>query len=154
MCISRYYNVINEEAHRHHLLYKSPPKEKAMLHCINITLREYVTWVKDWHKVAIAHPNVILEVRYEDIVSDVKHTMEKVLSFFDVPAEAALLEKMAATQMKKLVHLKQSIALGNTRRKGVVGEWRYEFTQEHKDYFKEIAGELLIELGYEHDANW
>ena len=39
-------------------------------------------------------------------------------------------------------------------RKGVSGDWRNKFTPEHKARFKEIAGDLLIELGYEKDKNW
>jgi adenylylsulfate kinase len=154
MCLSRYYHVINEETHRHHQLYKSLPKEEALVHSINIIRTEYVKWVKDWHTIAQTYPDRILEVRYEDINADVEHTMGKVLAFFDIPIEPALLVRMAATQLKKPVDLKLSISRGDTRRKGIVGEWKREFTQEHKTLFKEIAGELLMQLGYESGGNW
>jgi len=65
-----------------------------------------------------------------------------------------LLERMAATQLKTPVNLKESLSRGDTKRKGIVGDWRNLFTQKHKDYFKEMAGQLLIDLGYEHDLNW
>lgn len=39
-------------------------------------------------------------------------------------------------------------------RKGVAGDWKTTFTEEDKRVFKEIAGNLLIELGYEEDNNW
>jgi hypothetical protein len=39
-------------------------------------------------------------------------------------------------------------------RKGISGDWRNYFTKEHKNFFKQEAGELLIELGYETDADW
>ncbi len=42
----------------------------------------------------------------------------------------------------------------NTFRKGTVGDWRNHFTEAHKDAFKELAGDLLIELEYEVDCNW
>ena len=45
----------------------------------------------------------------------------------------------------------------NTRftfRKGQIGAWKHEFTQEHKELFKQYGGELLIKLGYEKDLNW
>ena len=41
-----------------------------------------------------------------------------------------------------------------TFRKGKTGGWRDHFTQEHKVLFKEIAGDLLIRLGYEHNNDW
>lgn len=41
-----------------------------------------------------------------------------------------------------------------TFRKGKPGEWRNEFTEEHKAAFKETTGDLLIRLGYEKDADW
>lgn len=34
------------------------------------------------------------------------------------------------------------------------GTWKQAFTQEHKELFKEVAGQLLIDLGYEKDLNW
>ena len=43
---------------------------------------------------------------------------------------------------------------GSHLRSGRPGEWRDVFTQRHKDYFKEVAGDLLISLGYERDSNW
>ncbi|MCB9846004.1 MAG: sulfotransferase [Phycisphaeraceae bacterium] len=39
-------------------------------------------------------------------------------------------------------------------RKGIVGDWRNHFTDEDRAVFKELAGETLIELGYEPDASW
>ena len=39
-------------------------------------------------------------------------------------------------------------------RKGETGEWRRYFTPEVALWFKEQAGDTLIELGYEKDHNW
>ena len=39
-------------------------------------------------------------------------------------------------------------------RKGVSGDWREVFTERDKRIFKEEAGELLVELGYEDDLGW
>lgn len=41
-----------------------------------------------------------------------------------------------------------------TFRRGVIGDWRNHFTDEHIAAFKEIAGRHLITLGYEHDLDW
>ena len=39
-------------------------------------------------------------------------------------------------------------------REGKIGSWKKHFTQEHKQVFKQVAGKLLIDLGYEKDLNW
>ena len=43
---------------------------------------------------------------------------------------------------------------GAFMRKGVAGDWKDTFTGRDKDIFKEEAGELLVELGYEKDLDW
>ncbi|OIJ18549.1 hypothetical protein BKP45_19090 [Anaerobacillus alkalidiazotrophicus] len=41
-----------------------------------------------------------------------------------------------------------------TFRKGQLGNWREEFDQEIKQAFKHVAGDILIQLGYEKDDKW
>lgn len=41
-----------------------------------------------------------------------------------------------------------------TFRKGMAGGWKERFTPEHKKAFKEVAGQMLIDLGYEKDFDW
>jgi sulfotransferase 6B1 len=41
-----------------------------------------------------------------------------------------------------------------TFRKGQIGDWRNHFNEDHKEVFKQVAGDVLIRLGYEHDLNW
>lgn len=45
---------------------------------------------------------------------------------------------------------------GNTFlfRKGQIGSWKEDFKPKHVEQFKKIAGQLLIDLGYEKDFNW
>jgi hypothetical protein len=44
--------------------------------------------------------------------------------------------------------------VSNTFRKGQIGGWREEFSEEHARAAREIAGALLVELGYEADTEW
>jgi hypothetical protein len=41
-----------------------------------------------------------------------------------------------------------------TFRSGKTGEWKKYFKPEHKSLFKEVAGDLLVRLGYEQDNDW
>ena len=41
-----------------------------------------------------------------------------------------------------------------TFRKGRIGDWRQHFTQAHKEAMKEVAGDVLIALGYETNMDW
>ena len=41
-----------------------------------------------------------------------------------------------------------------TFRRGLIGDWQRYFTPEHREAFKAVAGQLLIDLGYETDLEW
>lgn len=41
-----------------------------------------------------------------------------------------------------------------TFRSGKIGGWKNQFSEENKQLFKEVAGDLLIQLGYEKDKRW
>lgn len=42
----------------------------------------------------------------------------------------------------------------STFREGQIGSWKKYFTEEHKNAFKKVAGQLLIDLGYETGFDW
>ena len=42
----------------------------------------------------------------------------------------------------------------HTFRSGETAQWKRVFTPKHRRLFKDVAGELLIELGYEKDMDW
>jgi len=42
----------------------------------------------------------------------------------------------------------------STFRKGIIGNWRNHLSEENKRAFKEVAGQMLIDLGYEQDCEW
>ncbi|MGJ3195539.1 glycosyltransferase [Peribacillus frigoritolerans] len=66
------------------------------------------------------------------------------------------LEQLNLTKQQLLQKMKQNInyQASDTFRKGKIGDWKIEFNEEHKKAFKEIAGDLLIQLGYEKDNDW
>lgn len=49
---------------------------------------------------------------------------------------------------------KNLFGVGRTFRKGRIGGWQDEFSDEHEQAAKEVVGPLLVELGYEAAPNW
>ena len=92
-------------------------------------------------------------VRFEDLVGpkgggDAHKQWDAIRGigeYLGLPMPSTRVEEVAA----RLFHTKSA-----TFRKGTIGDWRNHFTEEHKRVFKEIAGDLLVELGYERDTNW
>jgi sulfotransferase 6B1 len=73
-----------------------------------------------------------------------KQEMQNLARHLDLEISEQEIEHMAAQ------------LFGNTAtfRKGEVGDWRNHFSEAHKKAFKEIAGDVLIDLGYERDFDW
>jgi len=93
----------------------------------------------------------ILTLRYEDFLSDQIGTLGQV---FDHAVERGFVpsvERQAALQI-----LSNSIdpQRSPTFRSGKSGGWRDQFSQENKCLFKEVAGDLLLRLGYEVNDDW
>lgn len=60
------------------------------------------------------------------------------------------LTREQAQQIAQKMYSKASL----TYRKGMIGDWRNHFTETHRRVFKEVAGDILIRLGYEKSSNW
>jgi hypothetical protein len=59
-------------------------------------------------------------------------------------------------RQKSLAILTDAIQPKNSRtfRSGKAGGWREHFTDDHKQLFKDVAGDLLVRLGYEMNNDW
>ncbi len=92
-------------------------------------------------------------VRFEDLVGphgggdEVRQmqALEGICKHLDITLSPREMEDVA----RRLFYRRSA-----TFRKGVIGDWRQRFTEEHKRVFKSVAGVLLVELGYERDENW
>lgn len=95
----------------------------------------------------------VLKIHFEDLVNDRLHTLELILDHLLARIGTTSLH---ASRASILSSLESSINPGRspTFRSGKTGEWRKYFTDEHKRIFKDVAGDLLLKLGYEKDNNW
>ncbi|WP_321491590.1 sulfotransferase domain-containing protein [uncultured Desulfobacter sp.] len=161
MCISRYFHVKNEHTHRHSLLYNQMSEEDGIMHCIGILEEEYVPWVKNWAEVIRKKEFPILFVQYERLNQNPVQVFRDIFSFFELPISKDVEKKVQSSKIRKGHDLgselsKNQLAFSNisTKRKGIIGDWKNHLTHLHKKKFKEIAGDLLIELGYEKNHEW
>jgi hypothetical protein len=93
----------------------------------------------------------VLCIRFEDLIDKRDATLSAMLDEVEktgykipTPREKALPVLVEAIQPRK----------SRTFRSGKTGGWREHFTQAHKDLFKDVAGDLLVRLGYEKNNDW
>lgn len=93
----------------------------------------------------------VLCVRFEDLINERDSTLNKMLDEVEKTGY-----KIYAPREKTISILAKAIQPGrsHTFRSGKTGGWREHFTEEHKKLFKDVAGNLLVELGYEKNNDW
>ncbi len=93
----------------------------------------------------------VLSLRFEDLIL---HQQEALGSLLDYLAKRGFNPRVERDQA--IAVLQEAIAprRSGTYRKAKPGNWREHFTEANKAQFKEQAGDLLIELGYETGDDW
>lgn len=97
------------------------------------------------------NPSTLL-LRFEDLVGvkgggDLdrqKDTIRSLAEYIQYPLSNAQIDCIANSLFGETA----------TFRKGQIGSWQENFSDYHKEIFKQIMGKELIELGYEQDNNW
>jgi len=99
----------------------------------------------------------ILEIKFESLTQNPFEIFSKIFNHIEIEIEkdhlTSILDEFS---FKKLSggRKKGEEDVSNHFRKGVPGDWKNHFTQEHIDHFKEKWGDLIIKLGYEKDNTW
>lgn len=90
-------------------------------------------------------------LRFEDLILDRETAFVRLLVYLE---DRGMLMDVAKEQAVQT--LKDAIAprKSGTFRRGQPGNWREYFTEANKKQFKETAGDLLIQMGYERDFDW
>ncbi len=90
-------------------------------------------------------------VRFEDLIERRDWTLNRLLDYLaGMGFEPSVPREQAVAVLKRAIQPRRS----GTFRKGKPGGWREHFTEANKALFKEVAGDLLIRLGYEEDNAW
>jgi hypothetical protein len=156
VAVSHVFYVTDMEArHVHHDYYQSLPDFNARL-TVSILGRP---------DTVIEFPNIadrfapylgwldqpaVMKIHFEDLIHDRLGTLNRIIDHFLPRAPLPVLRQLILEALESSINPKRS----PTFRSGKTGEWKKHFTEEHKKIFKEVAGDLLVRLGYEKDNNW
>jgi len=151
-----YFATEMHEEHGMHAFYQSLPDFAARLSIAiagidrdglkMVDVRRRYQGVLEW----LANPDVLC-LRFEDFLE----RREQVLGHMLDQIEKAGY-RIPVTRPRALGFLVESIQPSKSRtfRSGKVGGWRQHFSAEHKRLFLDVAGDLLIRLGYEKNNDW
>jgi len=93
----------------------------------------------------------VLKIHFEDLVNDRRAALGGITDHF-LTRTGAL--NISRAQIIDLLETSINPKKSPTFRSGKIGEWKKYFTPEHKRLFKGVAGNLLIQLGYERTYDW
>jgi hypothetical protein len=93
----------------------------------------------------------VLPLRFEDLINHRESTLEAIL---DHVIEGGFPLRFPRHESLQILGSGINPEKSPTFRSGTPGKWRESFSDEHKATFKEIAGDMLIQLGYEEDFDW
>jgi len=122
-------------------------------------LAEHIYRAREW----MALGDKVLCVSFEEMKENKKQVIRKILRFIgishliDIKALDAALLEYNDNQYTETLKVKEAILyqLKLVRgKRGVSRAWMKGLTPINKVLFKKIAGDYLIELGYEKDFNW
>jgi len=163
--ISRVFHIRRDENHIWHEHLKESSLDEAIELCIEGReglpgTRTMVELSQSWFNSEIE----IIVVRYEKLVDDPQIELSKVLEYLEMNLPDGLISAIIKrNQFERLSRGRKFWDKSRRRgqadprshfRKGIVGDWINYLNESQKILFKAVAGDKLIELGYENDLNW
>ncbi len=96
-------------------------------------------------------------IRYEDLLNTPFSEMQKLWHFLGASAnpslETAVTVELASNPDEEW-QAKRNDSIASFLPKGKAGNWRNMFTKKDQQIFKEVAGDKLVQWGFEADLNW
>jgi len=120
-------------------------------HSVQTSALAWKTAIRKARHAAESLGDHYMEIRYEEIHRDPIASYQKIFDFCIIPYDDDILE-----QIYQATDFNHNYKGGENkfRRGGRVGDWREYFNPIDKYLFKKTAGDMLIELGYEHNMTW
>jgi hypothetical protein len=92
----------------------------------------------------------VMKIHFEDLVNDRQQELNRMLDHFLTRVPLQVSRRSILDSLESAINPGRS----PTFRSGKTGEWKKHFTAEHKSIFKDVAGDLLVKLGYETGRDW
>jgi len=139
----RYYNEkLSTMEERINAAIGGVTEEGAELSSVKERYVRYIGWLEQAD---------VLCLRFEDLILNQEKAFDQLLDYLEERGfQSKIHRQQAIESLAAAIAPKKS----GTFRKGKPGNWREHFTQANVDFFKEVAGDLLIQLDYEKDLNW
>jgi sulfotransferase 6B1 len=152
--VSHVFYVTDMEArHVHHDYYASLPDLDSRLKVsilgrpdvefpdIAARFAPYLGWLEQ---------PFVMKIHFEDLINDRAATLNRILDHFLARIPLHTPRRLILDALESSINPNRS----PTFRSGKTGEWKNHFSGDHKKIFKEVAGDLLMRLGYEKDNDW
>ncbi len=137
-----YYNLLPDFAARLKVAITGIEKDGLKMVSVRQRYEGVFEWLRQKH---------VMCLRFEDLINNRDATLMSMLDEIEktgykipTPREKALAVLVDAIRPKK----------SHTFRSGKTGGWTQHFTDDHKKLFKDVAGDLLMRLGYEKNNDW
>lgn len=112
------------------------------------TVSEWSDYIYSWKN------RHIVECNYENLMTDPIRCLQNIghkLGYYFSPEDVV---SALHTHSKENMRASLSFFKGDFVRKGIIGDWKHLFDDTSTYIFKKHAGEILVELGYEHNFDW
>ncbi|MEK6752229.1 MAG: sulfotransferase domain-containing protein [Chloroflexota bacterium] len=121
--------------------FRPEPSRRVEFPNIAARFEPYLDWLN--------HPEV-MAIHFEDLIHARAATLTRIMERLLVRAPLPATRQLILNSLETSINPTKS----PTFRSGKTGEWKKHFTDEHKKIFKNVAGDLLVKLGYEKDGDW
>jgi hypothetical protein len=163
--ISRVYHIRRDEKHAWHNEFKNLSIEQGINLCIEGRdglpgTRTLIGLTQSW----LVDASDKAAIRYERLLADPLTQFQMVLDYLEIDLSAGFIDSIIRrNQFERLAGGRKFWRDGRKQgqadpsshyRKGIAGDWRNYLNESQVKKFKQVAGDQLIELGYEHDLDW
>lgn len=165
--VSLMYHIERDSSHPQHNTFMELDKAGRLSMCIGTDSSGFGGVSRWWHTLTKPWTDDTTKaicIRYEDLSANTYQELSKAFRHVGIPANNVLTRSIVKrNRFERLSRGRKIWQSGRVPgkedksshyRKGIVGDWRNHFTDEHKRAFKEVNGDALIQLGYEKDFDW
>lgn len=122
---------------------------------------DFAEAARDWRDDMEAHlrhaeRHPVFACSYEKLLGDGAAVARDLFEFLDLPNDGRLIRDILERSSFRFYAGRERGQEDRKRfyRKGIAGDWKNHFEDGDKRVFKEIAGDMLVRLGYEKDLSW